>query len=90
MLEPFKTDGVSRCKQIPNLNLPGQEDWKEALHTFSIVVLSVSALFSAYLGVFSLRLCRRKKVTSETKVTLIVLYLINILVTGQLILFLLT
>ena len=78
--EFWDKDGDSKCKQIPNLNLTGKEDWKEALHTFSIVVLTVIALFSIYLIFFSIKLCRREKVTLETKVTLIVLYIIHILV----------
>ena len=76
------------CKDVPDLFDPSNVHWRHALHVFSVITLSVCLIYLLIMILTTTRMCVRRKITFETKLTLIAKYVVTILLALQLSLFL--
>ena len=81
-------DTDNHCKEIPDLFDPENKHWRHAVHRFSLIILATCAVYALIMVLTTTRMCVRKKITLETKITLVAKYLATSLIGVQLILFL--
>ena len=91
MIREFQSEDEDiQCSDIPDLLDPKNAEWRQAVHTYSMIILSVCGVYGLLMILTTTRMCIRKKITLETKMTLLAKYTATLLVASQLLLFLQT
>ena len=67
------------CNDLPDLFDPSNIHWRHALHVFSVIALLICLIYLLIMILTTTRMCVRRKITFETKLTLLAQYIVTLL-----------